>query len=203
MVLNKNKEFDNQSLYDNGYLSSKVAQTELIVRVRALDTKSGNSNVSSDAKLGDVSEFTLKIDSGSPSIIINNIADFPTEGSYIGGDLVFDVDFSDDDSITEWKIEALSAASGDNRSLTIGYDKYSGSFEDGLGKTISVKETVDTEDIYRACGNVIQIKISAKDNSKNSNSDLPDEKETYLNNQRKCVRCDCINLFNISDLRCV
>ena len=180
MVLNKNKEFDNQSLYDNGYLSSEVAQTELIVRVRALDTKSGNSNVSSDAKLGDVSEFTLKIDSGSPSIIINNIGDFPTEGSYIGGDLVFDVDFSDDDSITEWKIEALSAASGDNRSLTIGYDKYSGSFEDGLGKTISVKETVDTEVIYRACGNVIQIKISAKDNSKNSNSDLPDEKETYL-----------------------
>ncbi len=180
MVLNKFKEFDNASLYNNGFLKSNVAQTELIVRVRALDTKSGNSDISTDAKLGDITEFKLVIDSGSPSIIINNIAEFPTEGSYIGGTLNFNIDFTDDESITEWTIEALSTANGDNRSMIIDSGKFSGSYEVGLGDTVHIETSVDTEDIYTNCGNLIQIKISAKDNSKDSQSQQEAAKESYL-----------------------
>ena len=180
MVLNKKKEFDNGSLYDKGFLLNNVAQTELTIRIIALDTKSGNETVSSDAKLGDISEFTLKIDSGSPSIVINNIADFPTEGSYIGGMLNFDITFSDDEAITEWNIEATSTAGGDNRSMILFSDKYSTSYENGLGDNIHVVKSIDTDAIYRECGNVIQIKISAKDNSKDSQSNMPAEKESSL-----------------------
>ena len=180
LVLNKNKEFDNSSLWTNGYLTKQVEQTELKIRVRALDTKSGNSSISTDAKLGDISEFTLKIDSGSPSIVINNIADFPTEGSYIGGTLNFNVDFSDDEKITEWTIEAFSTASGDNRTMVIASGKYGGNYKDGISQTVHVEESVNTEDIYRECGNVIQIKISAKDNSTSGDGDTETPKESYL-----------------------
>ena len=180
LVLNKNKEFDNSSLWTNGYLTKEVEQTELKIRVRALDTKSGNSNISTDAKLGDISEFTLKIDSGSPSIVINNIADFPTEGSYIGGTLNFDIDFSDDEKITEWAIEAFSTASGDNRTKVIASGKYAGDYKDGISQTVHVEESVNTEDIYRECGNVIQIKISAKDNSTSGDGNTETPKESSL-----------------------
>ena len=180
MVLNKFKEFDNTSLLTNGYLQSAVEQTELIVRVRALDTKSGNDNISTDAKLGDVTEFRLVIDSGSPSIVINNIADFPTEGSYIGGTLNFDIDFSDDEKITEWAIEAFSTASGDNRTKVIASGKYAGDYKDGISQTVHVEESVNTEDIYRECGNVIQIKISAKDNSTSGDGNTETPKESSL-----------------------
>ena len=177
MVLNKFKEFDNTSLYENGFLKSEVAQTELIVRVRALDTKSGNDNISTDAKLGDVTEFRLVIDAGSPSIIINNIEDFPAEGSYIGGTLKFDVDFSDDESITEYSIIAYSSASGDNRSYTI----TEGSNANGYGPNVPVRDIyVDTQDIYNACGNLIQIKFFAKDKSKDTGGEQIAAKESYI-----------------------
>ena len=177
MVLNKFKEFDNTSLYENGFLKAKVAQTELIVRVRALDTKSGNDNISADAKLGDVTEFRLVIDAGSPSIIINNIEDFPAEGSYIGGTLKFDVDFSDDESITEYSIIAYSSASGDNRSYTIIGD----SNPNGFGPNVPVKGiSVDTQNIYNACGNLIQIKFFAKDKSKDTGGEQIAAKESYI-----------------------
>lgn len=179
MVLNKNKEFDNVNLFNSGYLQSQVEQTELRVRIKALDTKSGNSIVSADAKEGDISEFTLKIDSGSPSIIINNIADFKEEGSYIGGDLVFDIDFTDDESITEWKIEAISTLNGDNRSYDIGYDK-AGSYDVGFGPSVNKKITVSTQDIYEACGNLIQIIITAKDNSKGDSGNSEQPKESSI-----------------------
>lgn len=179
MVLNKNKEFDNVNLFNSGYLQSKVEQTELRVRIKALDTKSGNSTVSADAKEGDVSEFTLKIDSGSPSIIINNISDFKEEGSYIGGDLVFDIDFTDDESITEWKIEAISTLNGDNRSYVIGSDK-AGSYDVGFGPSVDKKITVSTQDIYEACGNLIQIIITAKDNSKGDSGNSEQPKESSI-----------------------
>ena len=183
MVLNKSKEFDNVNLFNNGYLKSEVEQTELIVRIKALDTKSGNSTVSADAKEGDVSEFTLKIDSGSPSIIINNISDFKEEGSYIGGDLVFDIDFTDDESITEWKIEAISTLNGDNSSMVIDsndYVKEGVSYETGLGSNVDKDIVVNTEDIYAECGNLIQIRITAKDNSKDASGQTEQPKESSI-----------------------
>ena len=183
MVLNKNKEFDNVNLFNSGYLQSKVEQTELRVRIKALDTKSGNSTVSADAKEGDVSEFTLKIDSGSPSIIINNIADFKEEGSYIGGDLKFDIVFTDDESITEWSIEAVSTLNGDNRSMVIDsndYVKEGVSYETGLGSNVDKVIVVNTEDIYAECGNLIQIRITAKDNSKDASGQTEQPKESSI-----------------------
>lgn len=183
MVLNKSKEFDNVNLFNDGYLKSKVEQTELIVRVKALDTKSGTATVSDDAKEGDVSEFTLKIDSGSPSIIINNISDFKEEGSYIGGDLVFDIDFTDDESITEWKIEAVSTLNGDNRSMVIDsndYVKEGVSYETGLGSNVDTDIVVNTEDICAECGNLIQIRITAKDNSKDASGQTEQPKESSI-----------------------
>ena len=183
MMLNKDGEFDIDVLKLASCLpnDSSLEQTELKVRVKALDTKSGNSTVSDNAKIGDVTEFTLKIDSGSPSIIINNIKDFPAEGSYIGGNITFDLEFSDDQSITEWKLEAISTASGDNRSMLIASEKYSGSYEDGLSKTVTPdKIIVDTAYIYAQCGNLIQFKISAKDNSKDPQSQTESPKESYL-----------------------
>lgn len=183
MVLNKNKEFDNVNLFNDGYLKSKVEQTELRVRIKALDTKSGNSTVSDDAKEGDVSEFTLKIDSGSPSIIINNISDFKEEGSYIGGDLVFDIDFTDDESITEWSIEAVSTLNGDNRSMVIDsndYVKEGVSYETGLGSNVEKDIVVNTEDICAECGNLIQIRITAKDNSKDASGQTEQPKESSI-----------------------
>ncbi|MBQ3025430.1 MAG: hypothetical protein IJD23_08995 [Spirochaetaceae bacterium] len=183
MVLNKNKEFDNVNLFNSGYLQSEVEQTELRVRIKALDTKSGNSTVSTDAKEGDVTEFTLKIDSGSPSIIINNIADFKEEGSYIGGDLKFDIVFTDDESITEWKIEAISTLNGDNRSMVIDsndYVKEGVSYETGLGSNVDKVIVVNTEDIYAECGNLIQIRITAKDNSKDASGQTEQPKESSI-----------------------
>lgn len=183
MVLNKNKEFDNVNLFNSGYLQSEVEQTELRVRIKALDTKSGNSTVSDDAKEGDVTEFTLKIDSGSPSIIINNIADFKEEGSYIGGDLKFDIVFTDDESITEWSIEAVSTLNGDNRSMVIDsndYVKEGVSYETGLGSNVDKVIVVNTEDIYAECGNLIQIRITAKDNSKDASGQTEQPKESSI-----------------------
>ena len=183
MVLNKNKEFDNVNLFNSGYLQSEVEQTELRVRIKALDTKSGNSTVSDDAKEGDVSEFTLKIDSGSPSIIINNISDFKEEGSYIGGDLVFNIDFTDDESITEWSIEAVSTLNGDNRSMVIDsndYVKEGVSYETGLGSNVDKDIVVNTEDICAECGNLIQIRITAKDNSKDASGQTEQPKESSI-----------------------
>ncbi|MBE6347479.1 MAG: hypothetical protein E7064_00880 [Spirochaetaceae bacterium] len=194
MMLNKKGEFDIANLKESGSLPKNDAlkQTELLIKVKALDTKANDGlSISSDAKAGDSTEFRLIIDSGSPSIIINNIADFPAEGSYIGGNITFDLEFSDDQSITEWKLEAISTASGDNSSMLIASDEYSGSYEDGLGKTVTPVAdgkyvgsngiiTVDTADIYAQCGNLIQFKISAKDNSKDPNSETESPKESYL-----------------------
>lgn len=184
MMLNKNGEFDIAELKQSGSLPNddELKQTELLIKVKALDTKAADGlSISTDAKAGDSTEFRLIIDSGSPSIIINNIADFPAEGSYIGGNITFDLEFSDDQSITEWKLEAISTASGDNRSMLIASDEYSGSYEDGLGKTVTPdKIIVDTADIYAQCGNLIQFKISAKDNSKDPQSQTESPKESYL-----------------------
>ncbi|MBP3449685.1 MAG: hypothetical protein J6K22_04390 [Spirochaetaceae bacterium] len=184
MMLNKNGEFDIAELKNSGSLPNddELKQTELLIKVKALDTKAADGlSISTDAKAGDSTEFRLIIDSGSPSIIINNIADFPAEGSYIGGNITFDLEFSDDQSITEWKLEAISTASGDNRSMLIASDEYSGSYEDGLGKTVTPdKIIVDTADIYAQCGNLIQFKISAKDNSKDPQSQTESPKESYL-----------------------
>ena len=184
MMLNKNGEFDIAELKESGSLPNddELKQTELLIKVKALDTKAADGlSISSDAKAGDSTEFRLIIDSGSPSIIINNIADFPAEGSYIGGSITFDLEFSDDQSITEWKLEAISTASGDNRSMLIASDEYSGSYEDGLGKTVTPdKIIVDTADICAQCGNLIQFKISAKDNSKDPQSQTESPKESYL-----------------------
>lgn len=184
MMLNKNGEFDIAKLKESGSLPNNDAlkQTELLIKVKALDTKANDGlSISPDAKAGDSTEFRLIIDSGSPSIIINNIADFPAEGSYIGGNITFDLEFSDDQSITEWKLEAISTASGDNRSMLIASDEYSGSYENGLGKTVTPdKIIVDTANIYAQCGNLIQFKISAKDNSKDPQSQTESPKESYL-----------------------
>ena len=194
MMLNKNGEFDIAKLKETGSLPNNDAlkQTELLIKVKALDTKANDGlSISSDAKVGDSTEFRLIIDSGSPSIIINNIADFPSEGSYIGGNITFDLEFSDDQSITEWKVEAISSASGDNRSMLIASGKYSGTYDVGMGKTVKPVAdgkyvgsngiiTVDTADIYAQCGNLIQFKISAKDNSKDPQSQTESPKESYL-----------------------
>ena len=194
MMLNKNGEFDIAKLKESGSLPNNDAlkQTELLIKVKALDTKANDGlSISSDAKAGDSTEFRLIIDSGSPSIIFNNIADFPAEGSYIGGNITFDLEFSDDQSITEWKLEAISTASGDNRSMLIASGKYSGTYDVGMGKTVKPVAdgkyvgsngiiTVDTADIYAQCGNLIQFKISAKDNSKDPQSRTESPKESYL-----------------------
>ena len=60
----------------------------------------------SKTKLSDIKEFTLRIDSGSPSIIINNIDKIPVEGSYIGGNIEYDLTFVDDGEITYWSVTA-------------------------------------------------------------------------------------------------
>lgn len=182
MMLNKNGEFDIAKLKEDGCLpnNNDLKQTELLIKVKALDTKANDGlSISPDAKAGDSTEFRLIIDSGSPSIIINNIEDFKEEGSYIGGDLVFDIDFTDDESITEWSIKAVSTLNGDKRSYDIGSDK-AGSYDVGFGPSVDKNITVSTQDIYEACGNLIQIIITAKDNSKGDYGTSEQPKESSI-----------------------
>ena len=181
MVLNKGKEFDNNTLYQNGFLTTQVEQTELIVRVKALDTKDfGGLTVSADAKEGDITEFTLKIDSGSPSIVIDNIADFPTEGSYIGGRIPYTITFIDDEKITEYKIEALSSANGDSRSMIIATDANQSGLTDNNNEPLTITGFIDTEEVYSNCGNLIQLRIYAKDNSKDASGQNEQPKESSI-----------------------
>ena len=67
MMLNKNGEFDIAELKQSGSLPNddELKQTELLIKVKALDTKAADGlSISTDAKAGDSTEFRLIIDSG-------------------------------------------------------------------------------------------------------------------------------------------
>ena len=172
LMLNKYSEFDITSEEFRKYFSSDAStleETTLKIKVIALDKKDNDESLSK-SKFSEISEFTLKIDSGSPSIIINNIDKIPVENSYIGGIIEYDLTFTDDGSIAFWSV----VVKGNKGEYTI---------KDGKPNTniYSEKINVDTKFINEKCGNVITLKIYAEDDSKDSsgNSVKKTSEETF------------------------
>ena len=156
LMLNKDSEFDITTEEFRKYFesdASKLEETTLTVRLVALDVKDNDAELSK-SKLSDISTFTLKIDSGSPSIVINNIQNIPVEGSYIGGKINYNLTFTDDGLITLWKVTA-KGSKGE-------YVIASGTPNE---KSFTTNVEVDTESVKDKCGNVITLKIYAEDNS--------------------------------------
>ncbi len=167
LMLNKCLEFDITSDEFKKYFSSDAGaleETTLNIRVVALDVKDGDANLSK-SKLSDISAFTLKIDSGSPSIIIKNIDKIPVEGSYIGGTIDYDLTFTDDGSISYWEV---SAKGSKGESIIASGNPNEGSY--------SEKISIDTEQINQLCGNVITLKIYVEDNSKDASGQVANNK---------------------------
>ncbi|MEE0879758.1 MAG: hypothetical protein UH788_10855 [Treponemataceae bacterium] len=167
LMLNKDSEFDITKEEFRKYFTSDTStleETTLKIRVIALDKKDNDDSLSK-SKLSEISTFTLKIDSGSPSIVINNIQDVPVEGSYIGGNIDFDLTFTDDGSITYWSV----VAKGSNGESTIA----SGTPNQ---KTVKTTVTMDTVKVNEDCGNVITLKIYAEDNSKDASGSVENNK---------------------------
>ena len=167
LMLNKDSEFDITKEEFRKYFTSDTStleETTLKIRVIALDKKDNDDSLSK-SKLSEISTFTLKIDSGSPSIVINNIKDVPVEGSYIGGNIDFDLTFTDDGSITYWSV----VAKGSKGESTIA----SGTPNQ---KTVKTTVTMDTVKVNEDCGNVITLKIYAEDNSKDASGSVENNK---------------------------
>ena len=165
LMLNKDSEFDiagNLKKYFETDVS--LEETSLKIRVIALDEKQGDAYLTK-TKLSDIKEFTLKIDSGSPSIIINNIDKIPVEGSYIGGNIEYDLTFVDDGKITYWSVTA-KGSKGE-------YEIASGS---PMSNTQNEVITLNTTEINNRCGNVITLKIYAEDNSKDASGQVENNK---------------------------
>lgn len=159
LMLNKYSEFDISGKLKK-YFETDVSleETSLTIRVIALDEKNDDSNLSK-TKLSDIKEFSLRIDSGSPSIIINNIDKIPVEGSYIGGNIEYDLTFVDDGEITYWSVTA-KGSKGECEIAT------------GNGSDSNKVVTVNTEVVNDKCGNVITLKIYAEDNSKDASGQV-------------------------------
>ena len=166
LMLNRDSEFDiagNLKKYFETDVS--LEETSLTIRVIALDEKADDEGSLAKTKLSDIKEFTLKIDSGSPSIIINNIDKIPVEGSYIGGNINYDLTFVDDGQITYWSVTAKG-----NKGE---YEIASGSpMDNSHDETI----TLNTTEINDRCGNVITLKIYAEDNSKDASGQVENNK---------------------------
>ena len=165
LMLNKDSEFDIAKNLQKYFATNvDLEETSLTIRVIALDEKNNDPNLSK-TKLSDIKEFTLKIDSGSPSIIINNIDKIPVEGSYIGGNINYDLTFVDDGQITYWSVTAKG-----NKGE---YEIASGSpMNNSHNETI----TLNTTEINDRCGNVITLKIYAEDNSKDASGQVENNK---------------------------
>ena len=163
LMLNKYSEFDISGKLKK-YFETDVSleETSLTIRVIALDEKNDDS-ILSKTKLSDIKEFTLRIDSGSPSIIINNIDKIPVEGSYIGGNIEYDLTFVDDGEITYWSVTA-KGSKGEYEIAT------------GNGSDSNKVVTVNTEVVNDKCGNVITLKIYAEDNSKDASGQVENNK---------------------------
>lgn len=165
LMLNKESEFDIAGKLQKYFATNvDLEETSLKIRVIALDEKNDDSNLSK-TKLSDIKEFTLKIDSGSPSININNIDKIPFEGSYIGGTINYDLTFTDDGEISYWEV----SAKGSEGETIIDYGNPNSKI---FTKTISL----DTEQINNICGNVITLKIYAEDNSKDTSGQVENNK---------------------------
>lgn len=173
MVLNKYSEFDIttdefKKYFQDGKHNPKE-ETLVTVKVIALDQKKDDDTLSK-TKLSDITTFKLNIDSGSPSIVVNNINEIPPEGSYIGGTINYNVTFSDDSQISYWKV----SVEGNKGSATIaeGFPNE---------KTVTEQISLDTLSINKSCGNVITLKFYAEDDSKDTSGILVPKKseETY------------------------
>ena len=170
LMLNKDSEFDvSKNLQEYFKTDVDLEETSLKIRVIALDEKNDDSNLSK-TKLSDIKEFTLKIDSGSPSIVINNMDLVPQEGSYIGGKITYNVTFSDDTNIAKWSVTAIG-----NKGTFVIDDN-----ENENQKTFSKSIPFDTEEINNICGNVITLKFYAEDDAKNALGDSIDAKTSEL-----------------------
>ncbi|MBE6347478.1 MAG: hypothetical protein E7064_00875 [Spirochaetaceae bacterium] len=165
LMLNKYSEFDISGNLQKYFATNvDLEETSLRIRVIALDEKNDDSNLSK-TKLSDIKEFTLRIDSGSPSIIINNIDKIPVEGSYIGGNIDYVLTFVDDGQITYWSVTAKG-----NKGE---YEIASGSpMDNSHNETI----TLNTTEINDRCGNIITLKIYAEDNSKDASGQVENNK---------------------------
>ena len=166
LMLNKDGEFDIAGNLQKYFATNvDLEETSLTIRVIALDEKADDEGSLAKTKLSDIKEFTLKIDSGSPSIIINNIDKIPVEGSYIGGNINYDLTFVDDGQITYWSVTAKG-----NKGE---YEIASGSPMDNSHNEIV---TLNTTEINDRCGNVITLKIYAEDNSKDASGQVENNK---------------------------
>ena len=166
LMLNKDSEFDIAGNLQKYFATNvDLEETSLTIRVIALDEKADDEGSLAKTKLSDIKEFTLKIDSGSPSIIINNIDKIPVEGSYIGGNINYDLTFVDDGQITYWSVTAKG-----NKGE---YEIASGSpMDNSHNETI----TLNTTEINDRCGNIITLKIYAEDNSKDASGQVENNK---------------------------
>ena len=166
LMLNKDGEFDIAGNLQKYFATNvDLEETSLTIRVIALDEKADDEGSLAKTKLSDIKEFTLKIDSGSPSIIINNIDKIPVEGSYIGGNINYDLTFVDDGQITYWSVTAKG-----NKGE---YEIASGS---PMANTQNEVITLNTTEINDRCGNVITLKIYAEDNSKDASGQVENNK---------------------------
>lgn len=166
LMLNKDGEFDIAGNLQKYFATNvDLEETSLKIRVIALDEKADDEGSLAKTKLSDIKEFTLKIDSGSPSIIIKNIDKIPVEGSYIGGNINYELTFVDDGQITYWSVTAKG-----NKGE---YEIASGSpMDNSHDETI----TLNTTEINDRCGNVITLKIYAEDNSKDTSGQFENNK---------------------------
>ena len=170
LILNNYSEFDIAGELKKYFATDKYdaqKETTLKIRVIALDKKTDDDALAK-SKLSDITEFTLNIDSGSPSIVITNIDSIPTEGSYIGGVITYNVTFSDDTNIAKWNVSVIG-----NRGTT----QIAGNDSENA-KSISEKIELNTEEINNQCGNVITLKFYAEDDAKNASGDLIDAKSS-------------------------
>lgn len=166
LMLNKDSEFDIAKNLQKYFATNvDLEETSLKIRVIALDEKADDEGSLAKTKLSDIKEFTLKIDSGSPSIIIKNIDKIPVEGSYIGGTINYELTFVDDGQITYWSVTAKG-----NKGE---YEIASGSpMKNSHDETIPL----NTTEINDRCGNVITLKIYAEDNSKDASGQVENNK---------------------------
>lgn len=170
LMLNKYSEFDIVGELKKYFASGKYdsqKETTLKIRVIALDKKPDDESLTK-SKLSDITEFTLNIDSGSPSIVITNIDSVPPENSYIGGNITYEVTFSDDTNIAKWSV----IATGNRGSKIIAENNSENK------KSFSKSITLDTEAINEECGNVITLKFYAEDDAKNATGEIIDAKSS-------------------------
>ncbi|MDY6031329.1 MAG: Ig-like domain-containing protein [Treponemataceae bacterium] len=150
--------FDNVALknyYSGSHVYSESDQTELLIRLVALDFKDDGKDgtLNTTAVFGEVKEVTVYINAGAPNI---DIVDLPTADSYVTGSFDYDITLSDDGYISSYSIIATGPKGykviKSQDSLT------------SLGE-ISLTGTIDSEELENVCGNTVTITVTALDNS--------------------------------------